>query len=301
MLFCFVTAPASDLYSVPDPPALNRGFYPRSVSPSGRRSYPAGVPCTPHTAPASPPAKRRTARKAGQQAVENGVIRVNPSDACKLPRVEKKDIRPLDDAQISEFLKVIQGHPYEYLYKVALFTGIREGEVLGLTWDCLDLDAGTLTVKQQLRREQHKDGQFYFSKPKNNKTRVLTLAPSVVKLFRLQKLEQNGKRLKAGKRWVKRDLVFSDETGDFLSHRVIYRCFKELVKEIGTPSTRFHDLRHTYAVMAIQSGDDIKTVQENLGHATAAFTLDVYGHVTAQMKKASADRMEKKIQAASGL
>lgn len=64
---------------------------------------------------------------------------------------------------------------------------------------------------------------------------------------------------------------------------------------------RFHELRHTYAVMAIQSGDDIKTVQENLGHATAAFTLDVYGHVTAQMKKASADRMEKKIQAVSGL
>lgn len=239
--------------------------------------------------------------KALQQAVENGVIRANPSDACKLPRVEKKDIQPLDDTQVSEFLKAICGHPYEYLYKIALFTGIREGEVLGLTWDCLDLDAGTLTVKQQLRREQHKDGQFYFSKPKNNKTRVLTLAPSVVKLFRLQKLEQNGKRLKAGKRWMERDLVFSNETGDFLSHRVIYRCFKELVKEIGTPSTRFHDLRHTYAVMAIQSGDDIKTVQENLGHATAAFTLDVYGHVTAQMKKASADRMEKKIQAVSGL
>ena len=73
------------------------------------------------------------------------------------------------------------------------------------------------------------------------------------------------------------------------------------MKEIGTPSTWFHDLRHTYAVMAIQSGDDIKTVQENLGHATAAFTLDVYGHVTAQMKQASADRMEKKIQAVSGL
>ena len=239
--------------------------------------------------------------KALQQAVENGVIRVNPSDACKLPRVEKKDIQPLDDNQVSEFLKAVHGHPYEYLYKIALFTGIREGEVLGLTWECLDLDNGTLTIKQQLRREQHKDGQFYFSKPKNNKTRTLTLAPSVVKLFRLQKLEQNRKRLKAGKSWTEKDLVFSNEVGGFLSHRVIYRCFKELVKEIGTPSTRFHDLRHTYAVMAIQSGDDIKTVQENLGHATAAFTLDVYGHVTAQMKQASADRMEKKIQAVSGL
>ncbi len=82
---------------------------------------------------------------------------------------------------------------------------------MGLTWECLDLDNGTLTIKQQLRREQHKDGQFYFSKPKNNKTRTLTLAPAVVKLFRLQKLEQNRKRLKAGKSWTEKDLVFSNE------------------------------------------------------------------------------------------
>ena len=93
--------------------------------------------------------------------------------------------------------------------------------------------------------------------------------------------------------------MFFDETGDFLSHRVIYRCFKELVKEIGTPSTRFHDLRHTYAVMAIQSGDDIKTVQGNLGHATASFTLDVYGHVIDQMKRESANRMQQYIQRVS--
>ena len=69
--------------------------------------------------------------------------------------------------------------------------------------------------------------------------------------------------------------------------------------KIGSPSTRFHDLSHTHAVLAIKSGDDIKTVQENLGHATAAFTLDVYGHVTAQMKQASADRMEQLIRSIS--
>ncbi len=69
------------------------------------------------------------------------------------------------------------------------------------------------------------------------------------------------------------------------------------MEEIGTPTTRFHDLRHSYAVVSIKSGDDIKTVQENLGHATAAFTLDVYGHVTDQMKQASASRMEQFIKA----
>jgi integrase len=80
----------------------------------------------------------------------------------------------------------------------------------------------------------------------------------------------------------------------------VYKSFKKVVEQIGSPETRFHDLRHSYAVVSIQSGDDIKTVQENLGHATAAFTLDVYGHVTEKMKKESAARMEAFIQAVNG-
>ena len=84
----------------------------------------------------------------------------------------------------------------------------------------------------------------------------------------------------------------SNQAGSFLSYRTVYDCFKRVMVKIGAPSTRFHDLRHTYAVMAIQSGDDIKTVQENLGHASAVFTLDVYGHVTDEMRSESAQRME---------
>lgn len=237
--------------------------------------------------------------KALQQAVLVGYLRVNPADACKPPKAVKKEIAPLDEVQVSEFLKAIQGHPHEYLYKITLFTGMREGEVLGLTWDCLDFKHGTLLIKQQLRREQQKGGKYYFSPPKNNKSRVLSLAPSVIQLFRLQKLKQNGMRLEAGNLWEENNLIFSNQTGGFLSYRTVYDCFKRIMDRIGSPATRFHDLRHTYAVMAIKSGDDIKTVQENLGHATAAFTLDVYGHVTAQMKQASADRMEQLIRSIS--
>ena len=239
--------------------------------------------------------------KALQQAVQVGYIRTNPTDACKPPRVVKKEISPLDENQVADFLDAIREHPHKYLYQIALFTGLREGEILGLTWDCLDLGCGTLLVKQQLRREQKKGGKYYFSPPKNNKSRVLTLAPSVIKLFRLQKLKQNGMRLCAGDLWTENDLVFSNQTGGFLSYRTVYDCFKRVMVKIGSPSTRFHDLRHTYAVMAIKSGDDIKTVQENLGHATAAFTLDIYGHVTAQMRQASASRMEGFIQSVSSV
>ena len=233
--------------------------------------------------------------KALQQAVAIGYIRFNPSEACKLPRIEKKDIKPLDDEQVKAFLKAIEGHRHETLYKVALFTGIREGEVLGLMWDCVDLDNGTITINKQLRREQKKGGEYYFSPPKNDKTRTITPAPWIIKLLRVHRAKQAENRLKAGELWKDTGLVFTNEIGELISYRTVYDCFKRVVATIGCPNTRFHDLRHTYAVASIRSGDDIKTVQGNLGHATVAFTLDVYAHFTEQMKRDSAARMEEYI------
>lgn len=182
--------------------------------------------------------------KALEQAVKVGYLSSNPSDACKLPRVVKKELQPLDTDQIAAFLKAIQGHPQEYLFKITLFTGLREGEVLGLTWDCIDFERSTLIVKQQVRREHFKGGKVYFSPPKNNKSRVLTLPGSVLELFRLQKEEQDSMRRMAGDAWTKSNLVFTNPLGDFLPARTVYNRFKRVVEEIGAPSTRFHDLRH---------------------------------------------------------
>ena len=94
--------------------------------------------------------------------------------------------------------------------------------------------------------------------------------------------------------------MFTDERGLHLTKSAVYRAFKKVAASIGRPDARFHDLRHSYAVAAIHSGDDIKTVQSNLGHATAAFTLDVYGHITDKMKQESSARMEQFIQSISG-
>ena len=91
----------------------------------------------------------------------------------------------------------------------------------------------------------------------------------------------------------------SFKQGDHLSYRTVYDCYKRIVKKMGCPELRFHDLRHQYAVISLKNGDDIKTIQGNLGHATAAFTLDVYGHVTDEMKRNSADRMESYLKALS--
>ena len=127
---------------------------------------------------------------------------------------------------------------------------------------------------------------------KNGKSRTITVAPFVLEYLKRQKVWQTEQRLLAGSLWQHSNLVFTDAQGKHLTKPTLYRAFKRAAASIGRPDARFHDLRHSYAVAALRSGDDIKTVQGNLGHATAAFTLDVYGHVTDQMKQASADRME---------
>ena len=235
--------------------------------------------------------------RALQQAVANGYIRFNPADACILPRAVRKELQPLDEEQITSFLKAIKGNPYEDLYILALFTGMREGEVHGLLWDCIDLKKGTLLVNKQLQYIRSSKGQYRMVPTKNSKGRTITLPQFVIKTLRGTKRRQTENRLRYGELWTDSGFVFTDELGQHLKPQNVYREFKRIVASIGCPSTRFHDLRHSYAVAAIKSGDDIKTVQENLGHATAAFTLDVYGHVTEQMKKESAARMEQFIKA----
>ena len=106
--------------------------------------------------------------------------------------------------------------------------------------------------------------------------------------------------MRAGSAWEDSDYVFTDEMGHHLNTWNVYRAYKRAVAAIGRPDARFHDMRHSYAVAAIRSGDDIKTVQGNLGHATTSFTLDVYGHVTDQMKQDSAKRMDRYIKQVMG-
>lgn len=231
--------------------------------------------------------------KALDMAVVLKKLKENPTNACKLPKTNDRVGTPLDEETIPLFLEAIKGHPHEYLYKIALFTGLREGEVLGLQWNHLNFSKHTLDISQQLWKERKKGGKYEFTLPKNDKVRMLVLPEAVLELFRLQKEKQKQMRENAGSLWMKENnLIFSNAVGGYLSYRTVYDCFKRIVKKIGHPEIRFHDLRHTYTVIAIKNGDDPKTVQGNLGHATAAFTLRVYAHVTDGMKQQSADRMD---------
>lgn len=231
--------------------------------------------------------------KALDQALKLRYIGLNSADACTLPRVEKKEIRPLSEGEIAAFLEVIQEDPLRDLFTVALFTGMREGEICGLPWRAVDFRKGTITVKQQLCKEKIKGGKHYVAPTKNDKSRTLTPAPFVIEILRRIKHDQLGAALALGPAWSNEfDLVFTDNAGHFVVPQTALKHFKAAAEKIGRPDARFHDLRHTYAVTALQEGDDVKTVQQNLGHATASFTLDVYGHVSEKMKKESAARMQ---------
>jgi integrase len=197
--------------------------------------------------------------------------------------------------KISRF--VIKGHKYKKIYGVDLFTGLRQGEILGLTRDCVDFQKGTIFIYRQLQKIK---GEYIFAPLKNDKTRCITPAPTIMEILKDQKKIQDDWRIKAGEAWEGTNLVFSNELGQHLAHFTVYKHLKLIVRSIGMPATRFHDLRHSYAVASLQSGDDIKTVQENLGHQTASFTLDVYGHVSEKMKRDSSERMERFIKGIKG-
>lgn len=226
-----------------------------------------------------------------RQAQRNGYIRYNPTEACVLPRAKKAALRPLDENETRAFLSQIRGDPLEVLFTLTLFTGLRVGEVLGLTWSRVDFNRNQLLIDRQLQQVKGGKGMYELVSTKNDKERTICVASWVMDLLHHHRAAQAEMRLRAGSIWGDSDFVFTNEFGEHLAYRTLIKHYKKAVSAIGRPDARFHDLRHSYAVAAIRAGDDIKTVQGNLGHATAAFTLDVYGHVTDQMKQASADRM----------
>lgn len=241
--------------------------------------------------------------KALSTAVKVGYIKSNPCDLVTLPRVEKKEINPLTDDQVKEYFKACNSDEYKYLLQILPFTGLRESEATGLTWDCVDFEKGTIKINKQLIKKPLADGGFTLAETKSSKIRVIKPAPTVMEILRRRMIQQKEDRLAAAELWQgwdtekerKTSLVFTTKLGNNLSPQTVYNHCKKILRSIDAGDHTLHDLRHTYAVLSLQNGDDIKTVQGNLGHATAAFTLDVYGHVSDKMKEDSSSRMEQYI------
>jgi len=221
--------------------------------------------------------------RALSQAVKLEILGRNPVDATTPPKVETKEMKFYDESQVSQFLLAARGNKNEALYHLALATGLRQSELLGLKWSDLDWQKKTLNVQRQLKRN-FKQGD-YFAQPKtNNGRRTVVLGVTTVEKLREHWNLQNELRIFAGSRWQENDLIFPTPIGTPKNQSNLFREFKQFLRDTGLPEIRFHDLRHTAASLLLNHGVAPIIVSRRLGHYKVSMTLDIYGHLMPEMQ-----------------
>ena len=211
-------------------------------------------------------------------AIEQRLILTNPADACALPKLEHREMKTLPVEQLTSFLREAKESGVFEMYYIELATGLRRGELLGLKWSDIDLKHGNLRVQRQIARI---DGEIVEAPLKTkNAYRTLPLSADAIDVLKTQK-----------KKCGNSQYVFPSPTGGPISPDSVLHMLHRVLKRAGLPKVRFHDLRHTFATLALQNGVDIKTVSGMLGHFSAGFTLDTYAHVTTAAQKEAANTM----------
>jgi integrase len=196
-------------------------------------------------------------------------------------------MRPLNRDQTCALLRAAEGNRLEALYVLAVHTGMRPGEMLALKWDEVHLDTGTLQVNRALV-----DGEFSAPKTARSRRRI-KLTTGSVKALKSHRKRQLEERMQHAGLWKDYGLVFPSTVGTPLSHRNVVRSFKALLECAGLPqAVRLYDLRHTCATLLLSRNVHPKYVQELLGHASIALTLDTYSHVVPGMDGGTASAMD---------
>lgn len=237
--------------------------------------------------------------KALAAAVTEGALPGNPVDRVKPPRVRAVEMQTLDVERAKLFLAASRrGSSLYPLYLTALFLGLRMGELCGLRWRDISFALGTATIQQTVYwlYGSAKDGrptQLLFKEPKSKQSRrSVSLPPLLLEELRRLCDQQADNRRLLGARYHDYDLVFAQANGKPLHPSDVRKDFHRVVKAAGLPRIRFHDLRHSCATLRLAQGDNLKVVQELLGHASAAFTLQVYGHVLPGLQDESTRALE---------
>lgn len=187
------------------------------------------------------------------------MVRKNVSEDCELPVVEKAEMHTLSDVELRRFLDIAKDDPFYLMYYVDFFTGLRESELIGLTWDCIDFAKGTIRVYRQFVRiaSGPDKGKMMYTPLKNGKERTITLTITALNVLREAKRKQNEMHLRAGSSWHNEyNMIFTRSNGMFVRFKTLYVHFKAIVKRMGRPEVRFHDVRHTYATLSQQSHVD---------------------------------------------
>jgi integrase len=229
-------------------------------------------------------------RMAFKLAVRWGLVLRNPADAVRGPKVERKELSPLDAEATKKLLVVAAKEPLGGIWLLAASLGLRRGEILGLTWDDVDLDAATLVVRHQLQGAAKK---AKLVAPKTKRAmRELSLSSGVVALLKERKRQQATEKLAAGEKWEdKLDLIFTGERGQALEGASVTKMHRRLCKDAEVRTVRFHDLRHGAATLMLEAGVDPATLSATLGHSRVAFTLDTYVHATRRNLDDAVDKL----------
>lgn len=232
-------------------------------------------------------------RRAFKDAVRKQLAPRNPTDAADPPSAsaaKAPTMRTWSAAEVGRFLAAVSGDRLSAAWRVAASTGMRRGEVLGLRWRDLDLDLdGARASLSQTVIEGDKAPRF--STPKGGRGRSVALDTATVDALREHRKEQVAERMLLGPAWQELDLVFCREDGSPVWPRTFSRAFGRHAAAAGLPVIRLHDLRHTWATLALGAGVHPKIVQERLGHAAISITLDVYSHAIPAMHEDAADRV----------
>jgi integrase len=229
--------------------------------------------------------------KALDAAVRLGIIQRNVADLVHPPRRKHVEMATLSAEQARLLIKTAEGERFEALFLLALTTGMREGELLGLQWADIDLEGGILRVERTLNVI---GGHLFLAEPKTTQSRRRIVLPRcALTALAAHRDRQLCERKALGDMWAESDLVFPNTVGRPEDPRTfVRRKFVPLLRSAGLPRIRFHDLRHTAATLLLEEGINPKVVQEMLGHAHISITLALYAHVTPRMLQAAARTMD---------
>jgi integrase len=228
----------------------------------------------------------RVLREALQHALKWQLLARNPADAVDPPRHNRHEMKCLDEASTARLLEAAEGTAFYLPILLAVTTGMRRGEILGVRWQDVDLDAATLSVRHSL--EQTKLG-VAFKQPKTQKgRRVVALPNMTVEALRRHRVEQVKYKLLLGPDYKDHDLICAKTDGSPWPPDSFTSSFSDFVRKTSVPVVRFHDLRHTHATQLLRQKIHPKVVSERLGHSTVGITLDIYSHVLPDMQEEAA-------------
>lgn len=232
-----------------------------------------------------------TMHKALKHALKMGLINRNPADAVDIPKVTRHEMQVMSDTDLHIFLEFAKSTPYYALFYTALFTGMRRSELLALRWCDVDLLLCQISVSRTLHQLNNRE--IIIRQPKTAKgRRLIALSPSTVAVLRDHQATKIKGKKALGLAYQDDALVFSRPNGDPLLPDTISAAWSNLARRTGLKGIRLHDARHTHASLLLKAGTHPKIVQERLGHASIAITLDTYSHVAPGLQQAAANRFD---------